>query len=122
MAGGGAGSSQSQNGIGNMNGAQIPQWMKGLQLGQQIAQMGQQKAPQGPGFQPHPMSNVGGPPGMPQSGVVPGAQGMAPPVPSQTPMQPGLTNTGQQPAGQVNPQMLQMLMQMRQQGGGGLMR
>jgi hypothetical protein len=125
MAGGGAAGqgSTSQNGIGNMTGAKIPQWMQGLQLGQQIAQMGQSKAPQAAGFQPHPMSNIGGPAGMPQGGVVPGAQGAAPPMPSQNPMPqaPGLSNTGQQPAGQVSPQMLQMLMQMRQQGGGGLM-
>ena len=75
MAGGGTGGqgSQSQNGIGNMTNAKIPQWMQGLQLGQQIAQMGQAKAPQGPGFQPRPMSNIGGPAGMPQGGVVPGA-------------------------------------------------
>jgi hypothetical protein len=118
MAGGGTGGqgSQSQNGIGNMTNAKIPQWMQGLQLGQQIAQMGQAKAPQGPGFQPRPMSNIGGPAGMPQGGVVPGAQGMAPPMPSQNPMggmSPGLTNTGQQPAGQVNPQLIQL---MRQRG------
>ena len=53
---------------------------------------------------------------MPQGGVVPGAQGMAPPMPSQNPMggmSPGLTNTGQQPAGQVNPQLIQL---MRQRG------
>jgi hypothetical protein len=107
----------------NGNGGNIPPWLKGLQVGQQIAQMGQRpQAPQGQGFQPHPMANIGGSPGM-QGGAVPGAQGMGPqgmtpPMPSQAP---GMTNTGQQPAGQVSPQMLQMLMQMRQQGGGGLM-
>jgi hypothetical protein len=124
MAGGGTGTAPNTG----QNKTQLPQWMQGLQLGQQIAQMGQQQRPQGQAPMIRPGMG-GAPQGMPQ-GAVPGAQGMgpqgmAPPVPSQAPgmatgtmgmpgQAPGMTNTGQQ---QISPQMLQMLMQQRQRGG-----
>lgn len=104
MAGG---SNGQQNGL---NSSTTPQWLKGLQLGTQISQMGQrpQIQPQMP--MQHPM--MGGAPGMPQQGVVPGS---VPQQPMQSPMANGGMglNTGQQPNGGINPALLQMLMRSR---------
>jgi hypothetical protein len=126
MAGGGqTGAAAAPSNTGQQP-AQIPQWLKGLQAGQQIAALGQQKpqAPQGMGFQPRPQMGMQGPQGMPQTSV-PGAQGMAPPMASGPPgmatggmgmaQPPGITNSGQQP-GSMTPQMMQQLMMMRQRG------
>jgi hypothetical protein len=107
---------------------QAPQWLKGLQLGQQIAQ-GAQRPPMQPPQMQRPMLG-GPPPGLGQGGV-PGAQGMAPPMPGGQP--PGMMAGGPAPimmgggqgmqmgggmppgsTPQINPQILQMLMQRRQ--------
>lgn len=104
---------------GGAAGGATPPWMQGLQLGQQLAQMGQR--PQMPQMPGRPMMPQGPPQGMP-SGVVPGSQGagpsgMAPPMQGQ-PM-PGAAMQpppGSQP-GAANPQMLQqMMMAMRARG------
>lgn len=100
----------------NTPGAQTPQWLKGLQAGQQIMQLGQQRP-----MQPQmPMQRPGGgaPQGMPQQGVVPGAQGASPMMPSQAP---GMATAGQGMPQGMTPQMMQQLMMMRGGGGGGLM-
>ena len=103
------------SGAGPGTAGSAPPWMQGLQLGQQIAQMGGQ--PQRPGQPPTAQRPMGGTPGgMPQGGVVPGAGGMTPPVPSQPNPMGGAPNTGQQPAGQISPQILQQLMMMKQRG------
>lgn len=94
--------------------AQTPQWLKGLQLGTQMAQMGQRPMqPQMP--MQHPMMGGGQPPGM-VGGAVPGGQPQMPQ--SQGMMSGGTgmprggpTNGGQQ--GGINPQLLQMLMRSR---------
>jgi hypothetical protein len=96
-------------------GAQTPQWLKGMQLGQQISQTGMQMAQQGQRPQmpaqmaPRPMMQGGAPQGM-QQGVVPGSvpqMPMGPGMASGGMGMPGAPNSGQQ---QLNPQLLQMLM------------
>jgi hypothetical protein len=117
----GGGNNTQQNGLNSttQSGQQVPQWLKGLQAGQQIAALGAQQHPMQPQM---PMQRPGGQiGGMPQGGVVPGAQGASPMMPSQTP---GMASGGMgmpQGGGQMSPQMMQMLMQMRGGGGGGLM-
>jgi hypothetical protein len=116
-----AGGQQGRQTQGGAQG-QIPPWLQGLQIGQQIAQSGQPQRPQaGPMMMQRP--GMGAPPGMPQGGVVPGAQGMAPTLQSGPPQMAtggqGMMPNGQPQGGQqqMTPQMLQMLMQQR-----GLMR
>lgn len=97
--------------------AQTPQWLKGLQLGTQLAQMGQRQRPQMPMMQPRPMMQGAPMGGMPQQPVVPGS------VPQQPMMPPGMSSggmgmqqpgmPGQQGQPQINPQLLQMLMRSR---------
>jgi hypothetical protein len=88
--------------------------MKGLQLGTQIAQLGQQQRPQAPPMAAHPMMGQGMPQGMP-SGVVPGTGAMAPPMAQggQMPFGGGMQGGAGQ---QINPQLLAQLMA-RQRGG-----
>lgn len=95
---------------------QQPQWLKGLQLGTQLAgqglgmaQAGQRPPMQAPMLQ-RPMMGAGGMPGgMPQQGVVPGS------IP-QMPMGGGMASGGMgMQQGGINPQLLQMLMRGRQQ-------
>jgi hypothetical protein len=104
-------------------GSGAPQWMKGLQLGQQMAQMGQQ--PQGGGMA-HPMMPQRPMGGMPQgmgggavpTGAVPGS-GQMMPQPPQMPQglmggaPPSAGMVGQQGGGQINPALLQMLLRSR---------
>lgn len=99
---------------------QQPQWMKGLQLGTQLAgqglgmaQAGQRPPMQAPMLQ-RPMMGAGGMPGgMPQQGVVPGSVPQMPmgggPMASG-----GMGMQGQQGGPQINPQLMQMLMRGRQ--------
>jgi hypothetical protein len=103
-------------------GGKVPPWLQGLQAGQQIAALGQRPSGQvGMPMQRPMMGGAGMPGGMPQQGVVPGAQGANPMMPSQAPM--SATGGMGMPQG-MTPQQLQILMQLRQgQGGqGGLMR
>jgi hypothetical protein len=94
---------------------QNPQWLKGMQLGTQLAQQGMglanqvQRPPIQPTAPARPMGMVGSAPmGMPQQSVVPGAVPQQPPAMASGGM--GLNN-GQQ--GGINPQLLQMLMRSR---------
>ncbi len=93
--------------------ANMPQWLKGLQLGTQMAQLGAQRGPmpqQMPTMNPgmHPAMATGTM-GMPQQGVVPGS------MPQQPLQQPGMGGSGvpmqggMQTQGGMNPQILQML-------------
>lgn len=108
---------------GGANSTQVPAWLKGLQVGQQIAQSGQaanvRQVPGGmpPGLQMQGMQRPVGQLGGMQQGVVPGS------VAQQPMMQPGMGSAGmgmqqqgmpaQQGQQQINPQLLQMLMRAR---------
>lgn len=109
MAGGSTGN--SSNPLLGQSNTQQPQWLKGLQLGTQISQMGQRPQIQ-PQLPQHPM--MGQTPGFSPGAVgsaVPGAQGMAPPMANGGMGMQGPMNNGQQ--GGINPQLLAMLMRSR---------
>lgn len=112
-----AGGSGSQ---GSSSTQQTPQWLSGLKLGQQIAQLGQ---PQGGGqMMPHPMMGgglrPGMPPGMQQGGLNQAMPGAVPQQPmgmangSMGMPPPAMPNNGQQ--GGINPALLQMLTRSQQ--------
>lgn len=98
--------------------AQMPQWLKGLQLGQQLASQAGQMGPR-PAQPQMPMQRpmMGMPGGMPQQGVVPGAVPQQPMGGGMMSGGMGMPQQGQMPqqAGGINPQLLQMLMRSRQQ-------
>ncbi len=110
----------SQNQQSNQQAGQIPPWLQGLQTAQMISQLGAQNRPQGQAPPQQMRPPMAGPSqGMPQQGVVPGAGG-AGPAGMQPPMQgqqvPGMQAPQAGMGQQMNPQMLQQLMQMRQRG------
>jgi hypothetical protein len=99
-----------------INGSNSPQWLKGMQLGQQLLQAGAPHPMMGmPGAPPQP-----GPQGMP--GPMPGMGGQAGAVPGAIPQMPmgagppGMASggMGMPGGGGVNPQLLAMLMRSRQ--------
>lgn len=102
----------------NGSGSGAPQWLRGLQLGQQMSQMGGQR-PQMP-MPPHPMGG-GMPPGIGQgaipTGAVPGAGGMMPQPPQMPTGLMGGAGAPQQPIGQINPQLMQMMLRSRGMSG-----
>lgn len=94
-------------------GTSAPQWLKGLQLGQQLSQGAQAQHPQ---MQMMPQRPGMGAPsqGMP-SGVVPGAGGMMPPQMQPPQMSGAMPQSPMQGQGGINPQLLQMLLRSRGQ-------
>ena len=125
-----SGGPANAGGIGAMTGPQAagqlgsaingPQWLQGMQLGQQLSQQGNQMTQAGQ--RPMPMPQMAQRPPMMQGPAQGMQQGVVPGSIPQTPMGPGMAsggmgmpgapNTGQQ--GAINPQLLQMLMRQQQ--------